>query len=450
MQEIHEKIMSMGLEDCKVYIHSVDAQAAIDNGIIIQVLGEMSNRGEAWRKFAQTFFLAEQPKGYYVHNDIFRYLKEESVEDDEIIAGDDAEAPLLTEEQESASESVEEAQPEPVGTIPTQTMEVPTEEPIREPTPSTAPETTPEEPPIQKPQLNGVHHDEEAEELPAAPPAEPVVAADTPTVVVPEPVQESAPSVAASTPAQASPAPAPAQALPPAAEKPAQPQAPPQQQPPKPAEPEKPAGPRTWANLAAANSNKWRNLATESRGMSVEAAPSPPPATAAPRATNQAPASIPQSSGAPPAHHGNRNVREVAASLTRGEVFVKGLVDPMTNADLENLLSKYGKIKAREFVRQRAIAFIEFEDVESARAAIIESANVGIGGGGGIFFNTNDPKQGSMRIIVDVKREKGDKERPPARPRQGGVPNQPSSDRGGFRGRGGGGQRGRGITAGGK
>jgi hypothetical protein len=57
----------------------------------------MSNRGETWRKFVQTFFLAEQPNGYFVLNDIFRFLKEESVE------GDDAD------------ESIEpEAEPRPV------------------------------------------------------------------------------------------------------------------------------------------------------------------------------------------------------------------------------------------------------------------------------------------------------------------------------------------------
>jgi hypothetical protein len=43
----------------------------------------MSNRGEPWRKFVQTFFLAEQPNGYFVLNDIFRFLKEETVESDE-------------------------------------------------------------------------------------------------------------------------------------------------------------------------------------------------------------------------------------------------------------------------------------------------------------------------------------------------------------------------------
>ena len=74
--------MSLGFENCKVYIHSVDAQASAAGGIIIQVIGQMSNRGEAWRKFVQTFFLAEQPTGYFVLNDVFRFLKEESVEDE--------------------------------------------------------------------------------------------------------------------------------------------------------------------------------------------------------------------------------------------------------------------------------------------------------------------------------------------------------------------------------
>ena len=46
-------------------------------GLIVQVLGEMSNNGGSWHKFSQTFFLAEQPQGYYVLNDIFRFLKED-------------------------------------------------------------------------------------------------------------------------------------------------------------------------------------------------------------------------------------------------------------------------------------------------------------------------------------------------------------------------------------
>lgn len=41
---------------------------------ILQVSGELSNAGQAMRRFTQTFVLAAQaPKQYYVHNDIFRY-----------------------------------------------------------------------------------------------------------------------------------------------------------------------------------------------------------------------------------------------------------------------------------------------------------------------------------------------------------------------------------------
>lgn len=49
----------------------------MSGGIIVQVLGELSNMGQDCQKFCQTFFLAEQPEGYYVLNDIFRFLKED-------------------------------------------------------------------------------------------------------------------------------------------------------------------------------------------------------------------------------------------------------------------------------------------------------------------------------------------------------------------------------------
>ncbi|KAF8342829.1 uncharacterized protein EI90DRAFT_793711 [Cantharellus anzutake] len=96
--EIHEKILSIGFQDCKVFIHSVDAQSSANNGIIIQVIGEMSNKGEPWKKFAQTFFLAEQPNGYFVLNDIFRFLREESNEDaDEQVSDGIAEEEVIPE-----------------------------------------------------------------------------------------------------------------------------------------------------------------------------------------------------------------------------------------------------------------------------------------------------------------------------------------------------------------
>ncbi|CAG8580025.1 2752_t:CDS:2 [Acaulospora morrowiae] len=82
-KEIQEKIQELDLENCRVRVTNVDSQSSINGGIVIQVLGEMSNRSESSRKFAQTFFLAEQPNGYYVMNDIIRFLKEDDEVDEE-------------------------------------------------------------------------------------------------------------------------------------------------------------------------------------------------------------------------------------------------------------------------------------------------------------------------------------------------------------------------------
>ncbi|KAF8950025.1 hypothetical protein BGZ46_004791, partial [Entomortierella lignicola] len=85
LDDIHARILDLDFEDCKVLVSNVDSQSSMNGGIMIQVLGEMSNRGGPSQKFVQTFFLAEQPKGYYVLNDIFRYLKEDNDIDFEVV-----------------------------------------------------------------------------------------------------------------------------------------------------------------------------------------------------------------------------------------------------------------------------------------------------------------------------------------------------------------------------
>lgn len=75
--EIHEKIMSLNFRDCHAKIRQVDSQATVGNAVVVQVTGELSNSGQAMRRFMQTFVLVPQsPKKYYVHNDIFRYQDE--------------------------------------------------------------------------------------------------------------------------------------------------------------------------------------------------------------------------------------------------------------------------------------------------------------------------------------------------------------------------------------
>ncbi|CAG8480246.1 7234_t:CDS:2 [Ambispora leptoticha] len=80
-QEINNKIMELGLNDTTVLVTNVDSQASLNGGIVIQVLGQMANKGEESRKFAQTFFLAVQPNGFFILNDILRFLADE-VEDE--------------------------------------------------------------------------------------------------------------------------------------------------------------------------------------------------------------------------------------------------------------------------------------------------------------------------------------------------------------------------------
>lgn len=59
---------------------NVDTQSSRDC-IVIQVIGETSNNSAELKKFVQTFVLAQQPTGYFVLNDIFRYISDEGEEE---------------------------------------------------------------------------------------------------------------------------------------------------------------------------------------------------------------------------------------------------------------------------------------------------------------------------------------------------------------------------------
>ncbi|XP_034087221.1 ras GTPase-activating protein-binding protein 2 isoform X6 [Gymnodraco acuticeps] len=144
--EIHKKVMSLQFSECHTKIRHVDAHATLSDGVVVQVLGELSNNGQPMRKFMQTFVLA--PEGsvankFYVHNDIFRY-------EDEVFG--DSEAELDEESEEEVEEEPEERQPspEPLQESPNTTYYEPhpvtngVEEPMEEPAPEPEPEPEPE------------------------------------------------------------------------------------------------------------------------------------------------------------------------------------------------------------------------------------------------------------------------------------------------------------------
>uniref|UniRef100_A0A4W3J766 G3BP stress granule assembly factor 2b n=1 Tax=Callorhinchus milii TaxID=7868 RepID=A0A4W3J766_CALMI len=88
--EIHKKVMSLQFSDCHTKIRHVDAHATLSDGVVVQVMGELSNNGQPMRKFMQTFVLAPEgsvPNKFYVHNDIFRYQDEVFDSDAELEEG---------------------------------------------------------------------------------------------------------------------------------------------------------------------------------------------------------------------------------------------------------------------------------------------------------------------------------------------------------------------------
>ncbi|XP_037546579.1 ras GTPase-activating protein-binding protein 2 isoform X2 [Nematolebias whitei] len=157
--EIHKKVMSLQFSECHTKIRHVDAHATLSDGVVVQVLGELSNNGQPMRKFMQTFVLA--PEGsvankFYVHNDIFCY-------EDEVFG--DSEAELDEESEEEVEEESEERRtsPEPLQESPNSTTYyephlVPNgiEEPMEEPAAAPEPEPEPEqEPTVEEVKLEG-------------------------------------------------------------------------------------------------------------------------------------------------------------------------------------------------------------------------------------------------------------------------------------------------------
>lgn len=111
---INDKIKELDFQDCKVRVTNVDSQAS-DSNIVITVIGEISNKSQPHKKFVQTFVLATQTNGYFVLNDIFRYLLEEEddveqepeqePEQEQVSEDLAAVAPDESKEQESVPES---------------------------------------------------------------------------------------------------------------------------------------------------------------------------------------------------------------------------------------------------------------------------------------------------------------------------------------------------------
>ncbi|KAA8647564.1 hypothetical protein EYZ11_006999 [Aspergillus tanneri] len=340
---INEKIKQLDFQDCKVRVLNVDSQGSFDN-ILITVIGEISNKSEPSRKFVQTFVLAEQPNGYYVLNDIFRYLvDEEEVVNEETVPATAQIAPA----DEPAAEEPAQPEAESVSVVAVQENEIPAskvEEKLEE-AEKNGDEAQPKE---ADSQVNGTEaQDTVTEQMASVPVTTEVPEVEKPATPEPTP----APSVQKDVSAPAKENVAPAKAV-----------------------------PKTWATIAS------KSGASVPVVPAIPVAPAKPvpvasstqPVTAATTAatTTSTPESAPSQtpsndgSGWQTAGHDHKKTQSRAGEEQPVLAYIKNVTEKVDQGLLKQALLRFGKLKHFDVSRQKNCAFAEFAEPAGYAAAV--------------------------------------------------------------------------------
>ncbi|KAL6135510.1 hypothetical protein ACLB2K_067738 [Fragaria x ananassa] len=101
MQGINDQILSFDYKEYKAEIETADAQISYKDGVTVLVTGCLTSKDNLNRKFAQSFFLAPQENGFFVLNDVFRYVEDgELLKTHSVNGVNDATSVLLNQEPE--------------------------------------------------------------------------------------------------------------------------------------------------------------------------------------------------------------------------------------------------------------------------------------------------------------------------------------------------------------
>lgn len=334
-QAIAENIKALGIQDVKVRVTNVDSQES-GRDIVVQVIGEMSNKNMPHRKFVQTFVLAEQPNGYYVLNDIFRYILDD--DDDQIDVDEpESEAPVEEPEPETLTNTNDEAEQEKEVEMVDKKLEEIAAEPQVEPS-----------------AIAEVNNDTEIATPPEVeepiPEPEPTIE-EVEEVVEEESIQPEAPKDPEPTPAALSPKPVEA-SPPPATTTPTPEQAPP-----------KPAAPKSWASMVAGNKAPVPVVPQipQTSTSQTKSAPQPTPAPVSTTATITDDAQALSSPGGwqtAGQEHGRKQNRQQAGSVSGVEkdnvsAYIKNVTEKVDAALLKQTLTKYGKLAYFDVSRQK-------------------------------------------------------------------------------------------------
>ncbi|KAK4169302.1 putative ntf2 and rrm domain-containing protein [Cladorrhinum sp. PSN259] len=360
---IQERIKQLDFQDAKVRVSNVDSQESGDN-ILIQVIGEIANKGGESKKFVQTFVLAQQPSGYFVLNDILRYILDDVADEKETAAEPaapaEAEAPVEAE--------VEQKEEEPLAEETTEKKEEPAE--LDAAAVAQKLEETAEEPPVAAEAPAAEPVAEIQEETPVEEKAEPQPDAEKVVEEIAEEVATKPEEPEAPVPTPA-PAPVPAAApVPVAAPAPAQPE-----------KPKEPFKPMTWASRLAAS-------AVPKPVTPVVPKTATPPATVQARAPGPAVAQQPASTetapaAAAPKEQGSEwqtaetkrqsRAQPVAPAATEDKgtmAYIKYVTDKVKEEELKTLLTSFGELVYFDINRQKNCAFVEFKTQAGYAAAV--------------------------------------------------------------------------------
>ncbi|KAF2643263.1 hypothetical protein P280DRAFT_515686 [Massarina eburnea CBS 473.64] len=358
---INDRIRELDFADTKVRVTNVDSQGS-DANIVIQVIGEISNKGQPHKRFVQTFILAEQTNGYFVLNDIFRYLAEEPEEEEDLqqeqVAAQEP-APTTTIPEEPTQHAEVAQSEEDLTKVDQKLEETAKEEPARAASPPPA-------------AVNGTPVPEtaevaEAEEAPAA-----AVSASEESKKVPEPPTEEyvpepeKPKDPAPTPAPAAPKAAPVAT---------------------PAAPPKPTAPRTWASLAASAhkvampaipSSTTQQAPSQAKSTTSTSAPAPiqpsaiPAQVSAPVREASPANSQGDASGWQTAGHRKEQSRTQNAPVDADQkrAYIKNVYSQVEDGTLRNALSKFGEVEYLDISRGKNCAFVDFKTPAGFQAAV--------------------------------------------------------------------------------
>ena len=299
----------------------------------------MSNKSEPHHKFVQTFVLAEQPNGYFVLNDIFRYLSDD---EDEIVEDEQPQPEVPAEKAPTPAAGLEDVQPHIEEQVVTEDAAEQVDEKLEE-------EKT-ETPQEEVADVNGDIASTTAEEPVEAPervPIEDVVATETTEPVATEQTDEpeAAPAPSEPAPEATAPAPAPAPGL------------------------EAPPAKKTWASMVGGGGAQ--KPAVPALPITAPAQPKgsrPAPSAQAPRApsesasiTTPGTASTPtsQSNGWQTAEHSKKSNRPQNKVVSEGTTlaYIKNVNEKVDARVLREILENFGELKYFDVSRPRVRDF---------------------------------------------------------------------------------------------